>query len=147
MRTLTPRLCLTLAALVAPACAAPTAAQIREHTYPQAFHYIARQEIHTAMGRLARSAYQLDEHLRDETSLDAEDQAEVVRLLQDMESTAKELADGSAKTNHSLLDRNLPGFVRNIEQARKAAEAEPPSYFLAGTVTGSCVACHVVDGR
>lgn len=138
---------LCLAVLLAPACVAPTAGQLREHTYPQAFQYIARQELHTAMGRLARSAYQLDERLRDDATLDAEDQAEVVRLLQDMEATAKDLADGSASTNHPLIDRNLPGFVRNIEQARKAAEAEPPSYFLAGTVTGSCVACHVVDGR
>lgn len=138
---------LCAAALLAAACVAPTASQVREYTYPQAFQYIARQEIHTAMGRLARDAFELDERLRDETALDAEDQAQVVRLLRDMEATARSLSDGSARSNHPLLDRNLPGFVRNIEQARKAAEAKPPSYFLAGTVTGSCIACHVVGGR
>jgi len=50
---------------------------------------------------------------------------------------------GSAAPDGEIsLQRSHGAFRRDIEMARLAAERDPPNYFLAGSVAGSCSYCH-----
>ncbi len=128
--------------LCATACAG-SAREAREHTYPPDFRYIDRAQLRGAMGQMARDIIALDElFIRSNGAvLTPADQTQVLRLLRDLEKTAEGLG-GAQLTNHPMLDERLPNFRRDLESARRAAEADPPSYYLAGTISGSCLHCH-----
>jgi hypothetical protein len=129
------------AALVLAGCAsAPDA--VRSATYPPGFHYLTAAKLETAMGRLARDATALNALLRREGDPAEAERAEVVRLLAQMEATTGTLDVDGATSNHPMLSRHLASFRRDLERAQRAAEAKPPNYFLAGSVTGACLACH-----
>jgi hypothetical protein len=66
----------------------------------------------------------------------------VVALLTAMHRTTTALSTQREYTNHPLIDQHLDKFQRDLDLARRAVEAEPPSYFLAGSITGACLYCH-----
>lgn len=113
----------------------------RRYTYPPDFAYVERTAIRTAMGRLAASVNALNEILRQE-SLSEADRQNIVGLLAQMEAAARDLEAPAQRTNHPMLDTKLPAFQRDVELALRAARDEPPNYFLAGAVAGSCFYCH-----
>jgi hypothetical protein len=120
-------------------CASSPGENVRAATYPPSFEYITRGEIRSSMGRLARVAAELDAAVRSDPPADP---GRVVTLLDEMDRAASDLdRDGSA-SNHPLLGSNLARFRRDLEGARAAARADPPSLYLAGTVVGSCSYCH-----
>jgi hypothetical protein len=119
-----------------------SAGTIRRFTYPPDFKYLERSEVKSAMGALARDVRALKRLLAGTETLDADQRAEVARLLRAMEATAAELDPKGRRTNHPVIDQNIGAFRRDIEMARLAAERDPPNYFLAGSVAGSCSYCH-----
>jgi hypothetical protein len=119
-----------------------SAGTIRRFTYPPDFQYLEHSQVVSAMGTLARDVRALKRLLAGTEALDAGQHAEVVRLLRAMEVTAAELDPKGRRTNHPVIDRNIGAFRRDIEMARLAAERDPPNYFLAGSVAGSCSYCH-----
>ena len=125
--------------LLAGACAAPQA--VRDITYPKGFRYYSKEELSTAMGRMAEDVEALDEILR--TGADSpEARARVIELLQDLKRRAEGLEAPGALTNHPRLARNLPLFLKAVEAARLEAERDPPRYYLAGNIVGACMHCH-----
>ena len=120
--------------------AACSAQDIREHTYPRGFEYISKKELASSMWKLASDVHALDRLLR-EGSEDGRQEA-AIELLGRMEVTAQGLSMGNERTNHPDLDKHLAAFIRDLEGARKAVEAEPANYFLAGAISGSCLYCH-----
>jgi hypothetical protein len=119
-----------------------SAGTIRRFTYPPDFQYLEHSKVVSAMGMLARDVRALKRLLAGTGALDAGQHAEVVRLLRAMEATAAELDPKGRRTNHPVIDQNIGAFRRDIEMARLAAERDPPNYFLAGSVAGSCSYCH-----
>lgn len=117
-------------------------AAIRQVTYPPSFQYLEQGEVRTAMGRLARDMNRLQTVLSPDGPPPVQQQAEVVRLLRDMEAVAKELVPEGRRTNHPQIDRNIEAFRHELELARAGAERDPPNYFLAGSITGACQSCH-----
>ena len=93
------------------------------------------------MRDLAMSALALDTRLRDKDRPQDELQEDVLGHLTAMELAAAQL-DGPGRATHPLIDQNLPAFRRDIAAAKAAAAADPPDYFLAGSVVGSCRYCH-----
>jgi hypothetical protein len=125
---------------------AGAAEELREYTYPRDFEYVSRGEIRGAMGQLAVHVRRLDALLGDPPSgMPREPVAlrgEVVRELAALEQAARALGSGDVRSNHPRLDEGADAFRERLAAARRAAERDPPSYYLAGTVSGACRYCH-----
>jgi hypothetical protein len=132
------RLSLFLFALAA--CSVVPAKELRKVTYPPTFEYVARVDIQTDMHALAQNVAELDRLLRPEAG--APEQREVVRLLENIDRVAGELASTGQPTGHTAIDLKLDLFRRDARAAYEMASATPPQYFLAGSIVGSCVYCH-----
>lgn len=127
------------------ACAAAPA--VRKLTYAPDLRYLAGRQVTEIMQVLAKASVELDALLRDEPPVPetTDVKAEVIRLLMEMEKAASDL-DAGPTTNHPVLDENLGLFRQDLAAAREAAEVDPPNYFLAGSVAGSCLLyCHTGD--
>jgi cytochrome c553 len=118
-----------------------SASRIRQYTYPPDFRYIEQHELGSAMGRLAVAVERLNGLLRASGTGEAAVQGAVVVQLGEVESIAGQLTGGLG-TNHPWLDHNLATFQRDIELARRAANHDPPNYYLAGSIAGACGYCH-----
>jgi hypothetical protein len=117
-------------------------ALLRSHTYPPNFKYIDRTQLRSAMWQLADATTALDRVMRQPGALDTARRAEVRRLLAAMLVTTSTLQTQGRPTNHPLISDHLEEFERNLIQARTGVEAEPPNYYLVGTVSGACLTCH-----
>jgi hypothetical protein len=129
-----------LAAAVVWGCGASET--IRRVTYPPDFRYLEQHDVTSAMWTLARDVRAIKGLLGGANGLTPADHQEVVRLLRDMESTAAQLDPTGRRSTHPRIDRNIDAFRRDLALARQAAERDPPNYFLAGNVAGSCSYCH-----
>jgi hypothetical protein len=117
-------------------------ALVRSHTYPPNFKYIDHAQLHSAMWQLADDVSALDRVMRQPEAIDAARRAEVERLLTAMLATTRTLQTQGRPTNHPLISDHLEEFERNLLQARTGVEAEPPNYYLVGTIAGTCLTCH-----
>lgn len=114
--------------------------QIRKYTYAPDFRYYARADVRSAMHELAHNIEQLRQQLEiDNNALDAK---AVQSTLENMMRIANELDNAGLATNHLRMANHIDDFRRHLNQALVAAQAEPPNYFLAGALTGECLACH-----
>jgi hypothetical protein len=69
-----------------------------------------------------------------------EGRKEIAELLAQLENTAMRLDLKAHGMNHS--DISLGAFRSEIRAARAGAERDPPDYYFAGRVAGSCAYCH-----
>ena len=98
-------------------------------------------KVHGAMGEIAVRVRAIEGILREGSPGPAR-RAEVQRLLEELEREASALSVESVRASHPALAGNLDGFLADIRMARRAVAADPPNYFLAGTISGACAACH-----
>ncbi|MEW6683886.1 MAG: hypothetical protein AB1451_13365 [Nitrospirota bacterium] len=133
---------LAVVAVLAIASGCEHAEKIRQFTYPPDFKYIETSDVHSKMWTLARDSRALKTLLAGNGALKPEQHEEVIHLLREMETAAAQLDPPGQRTNHPLLDRNIEAFRRDIGLALRAADQDPPNYFLAGSVAGSCSYCH-----
>ena len=126
-------------------CAQADLERLRGHTYPPSFNYISAEQMESTMWALAGHASELDRLMSDSTAGDEALQAQVIWLLAEMDRDARALGLGNWPSNHPRVSRNVEAFRREIGAARRAAELDPPNYFLAGSVSGACVQCHADD--
>lgn len=94
------------------------------------------------MRTLALVSHGLDRELREGDRTGSYRQEAIVRWLGDMEKTGETLAAGKWPSDHPMLWSRIGLFYDDIRAARRMASAVPPSYVLAGTVSGACVYCH-----
>ena len=120
-------------------------ALLRRHTYPPNFKYIDRTQLRSAMWQLADDVSALDHVMRQPGTIDAARRAEVEQLLTAMLAATSELQAQGRPTNHPLMSDHVEGFRRDVTQALASVRAEPPSYYLVGTVSGTCLTCHSPD--
>ena len=105
---------------------------------PVPIETISKEELHARMRALADHAATIDALLRSPRP----PRAAVVMQLSQMETIVLSLSDEDARSIHPQLWKNIDTFRRDLATARRAAEQEPPNYFLAGTVAGACGYCH-----
>ncbi|MDH3689427.1 MAG: hypothetical protein OEU36_08095 [Gammaproteobacteria bacterium] len=130
---------LTVVAVVGfSACAA-----VRKVTYPPDFSYLSTKQVRTTMGAFASGVARLDMLLSESDDNFAQRREAIILQLKKMEKLSESLGAGYQKTNHLLIDEHIDEFRADVRGARLAAEQEPPSYYLAGRLTGSCTACHM----
>lgn len=112
--------------------------------YPPDFKQLSRAEIQGAMRQMAQQVTVLDDALRDSSLPEPDRQQQVLASLDGIRAAASGLGARGQDTSHYMLDKLLPQFLADVEGARAAAAATPPQYYLAGSVAGSCMACHRV---
>ena len=117
-------------------------ARMRRHTYPPDFKYIGREELRSAMWRLAAAVNELDELMRESGPVDEARRARIDVLLGAMDDATRELATHGRPTNHPLIADNLDDFRQAVATARTSVESSHPNYYLVGSVSGACLACH-----
>ncbi len=135
---------LVSAAISISACS-NTAAVIRKVTYPPDFKYVSGQELRSYMSQLAFQLQQLDLSLAESNTVQPARQQEVIDILGRIETIGEKLQAGEAGSNHPFLQDYMGNFVNDISHARIAASLNPPIYYLAGRVTGSCTNCHKIN--
>lgn len=140
--TLAATLAVTLAVTLTVTLTGGACSALRAATTPPDFKQIARSEIDDAMHVMAAEIHALDAALRDASLEQADRQQRVVAALDVIAAQARNLRPPGAEVSHAMLQQKLPAFIREVESARSAAAATPPQYFLAGSVSGSCMACH-----
>lgn len=126
-------------ALSAMACS--TAPATRE---PPRFDVLPKGPVHSAMWQLAGFSAELDHQLR--LPPEQIDHPKVIRMLEGMQKAAARLNEDELRSQHPLLDTNAQELLFDVRHALEAARVEPPNYYLAGVVSGSCIYCHAPEG-
>jgi hypothetical protein len=121
------------------------AALVRRHTYPPNFQYITQDQLHSTMWQLADSVRRLDAVMRQPGPIDAARRADIESQLRAMLDTTTALQSDGRPTNHPLLTAHLDRFRRDVTLALAGVEANPPSYYLVGSVSGACLTCHSAE--
>lgn len=121
-------------------CAEP---RVGLHTYPANLVYLDQDRIESGMLRLSSNIWAINDLLDQSDIISAFDRERIIDLLRNLENEANALGAGAQVTNHLLIDENIDQFKSDAKAARLAIESEPPNYYLAGRLSGSCLACHV----
>lgn len=114
---------------------------IRQLTYPDNIVYIDKNQLHTVMHRMAAEIRLLDVLLADQP-IEPDRHSQVVGNLERLDQIIAELSVEGVTTNHTVIDEHLGEFRADVARARLMVSANPPNYYWAGRLTGSCSACH-----
>jgi hypothetical protein len=128
-------------AFVLAACSSGTGG-FPQVAYPPPFDYADGEELRSRMHQLAFELQQLDLSLATEYDGGSGFQQEISSHLEDIERIAGVLQTGDLATRHSFLQNNMANFLADVRRASRDAELNPPRYYMAGRVSGSCVSCH-----
>lgn len=129
--------------LMLPILAGCADTEVRMHTYPSDMVYIEDGEVEDAMLRLSRYIWSINDIFDSHEHIAGYNRERIIELLSNMEKEADELGAGARQTNHLLIDENIGSFRADVKKALQAIESDPPNYYLAGRLSGSCLACHV----
>lgn len=116
---------------------------VRKVTYPPDFVYLDRKEIVGAMAEFSVDLWRIDDILSHSETILPYQREEIIDLLKHMEDIADKLGAGATQTNHLLIDQHIDQFKDSVWDARRTVEADPPNYYLAGRLSGSCNGCHI----
>jgi len=125
-----------------PVLAGCAGTEVKMHTYPADMVYIEDSEIESAMLRLSQYVWSVNDIFDSQEHIAGYNRERIIELLKNMEKEADELGAGARQTNHLFIDQNIEAFRADVERARRAVETDPPNYYLAGRLSGSCLACH-----
>ena len=101
----------------------------------------ALDDVHDEMHELAVRTMEVDRLLRDANPAPAE-RAHIAQVLLEMQTIAGRLDSPRAVNAHPALAAHAADFRSELGAARNGVLAEPPNYYLAGTIAGSCAGCH-----
>jgi hypothetical protein len=142
MKKATPAILVTLLFGGLLAACADVPAFLRRHTYPPNFKYIDQTQLRSAMWQLADKVAALDRVMRESGVMDTSRRAEAEQLIREMLAATRTLQTEGRPTNHPLIGEHLDGFQHDLTQALAGLKADPPNYYLVGTVSGTCLSCH-----
>lgn len=116
---------------------------IQGRTSPPNFSYLPAERLRSSMWILAGEVKRLDELLSVPADPhDARLQHEVRDALRRMAAAVEQIDQPGQTTQHPALDRHLHRFGERLTLARRGAAHDPPNYFYASTLSGSCFLCH-----
>lgn len=124
------------------ACSPAATKEIRSWTYPPDFNYISSGELSSIMSQIATEIAALDALLRATDAPDEVTRQEVLQRLRALHRAAQQLGPGGWPSNHPRITDNADRFQRDIALALSAVQNQPPRYYLAGSLSGSCSICH-----
>lgn len=134
-----------LVALTVIGCETPSG-RMNATAFPPDLSYIPPAQIRTAMWVLAAEIQELERLLSDPEELEGQrglDRSfEVRATLERMRVAAQSLDRPGRSNQHPVLNENLELFLRRLERAERAVDRDPPDYYPASTIAGSCYLCH-----
>lgn len=105
--------------------------------------YLPPAKIRTTMWVLAAETQHLERLMSDPTNEEREAMQSLVSgALERMRMAARTLDKPGRSTQHPLLNQLLERFLGRLDRARRAVDREPPNYFPASSIAGSCALCH-----
>lgn len=116
--------------------------QIRELTYPPDFNYISSTELRSVMAQIAAEIRALNALLHGPDPPDEIARLQIVERLRGLDAAAQRLGPGGWPSNHPRIADNAQRFQSDVALALSAAQQDPPQYYFAGKLTGSCSICH-----
>ncbi|MGI9316773.1 MAG: hypothetical protein ACR2QW_05530 [bacterium] len=116
-------------------------AQIRKVTYPPDYVYLEKEQLRSKMALLNFYLRQLNEIQSDASDVGNDRQQRILELLNKIEDLTAEFGSGIT-TNHLVIDDHIDEFKVDVHTAIRNARANPPNYYAAGRLTGSCIGCH-----
>lgn len=124
------------------ACETPIG-PFRATTFPPDLSYLPPAQIRTSMWVLAAEIQELENLLiaRQEGNGRAQ-RHETRAVLERMRVAAQALDQPGRSSQHPVLNENLELFLNRIERAKRALDRDPPDYYPASTIAGSCYLCH-----
>jgi len=117
---------------------------IRKATYPPDYHYLEKRDVAASMWRLSGSIIRLDQMLADDVEPGPHTRESIIEELRAIEVAARAVSAEGMPTHHLQFDRQMDRFLEDVRRARMHVQHEPPNYFLAGRLAGSCSGCHVL---
>ena len=133
-----------VAIAVAAAAILSGCAEVGWHTYPPSMVRLEPKQITGAMTRYSLNLWRIDEIISTSETILPYQREEIIKLLRDMEAQADRLGAGATVTNHLVIDNHIDEFKADLARARREVEKDPPNYYRAGRLYGSCQACHVM---
>ncbi len=118
---------------------------VRRVTYPSDFSYVSKGQISPPMLQMGRESRALNQLLRERNAATDQEvlRRQAIQHLTAIDAAARELDNQTGwQSNHPGLKGNLARLRSDIRNARREIEKDPPSYFLAGSITGACLYCH-----
>lgn len=119
-----------------------------DNTSAPDFNYESGQSLPSKMQQLALQLQLLDWSLsRNSSGQDGRknmQQQEVLSILRRMDSIGSNVLAEEISTSHQFLQNYMDDFLLRVDQASTTAADTPPSYYLAGQVSGGCTNCHKV---
>ncbi|MGI9319182.1 MAG: hypothetical protein ACR2QW_17785 [bacterium] len=137
------RVTLKIIAVLALTSLAGSCATVRKATYPPDFVYLEKQEVSSAMQKMAVSIGQLHRLLSDTAYQPASKKDDVLAELDKIETITRSLDTGGIQSNHPLIDQHMNGFRGQVLIARNAVQQDQPDYYPAGRLVGQCHGCHI----
>ncbi len=117
-------------------------AEIRKLTYPKDFVYVEKKDLDNTMVGMYAAFERLNTLLANANEVDTQRQQQVIAQLDALEQLARSIRGKGEMTNHLQLDAHMDEFLQSIEDAKLSASNQPPNYYLAGRLSGSCSGCH-----
>ena len=116
---------------------------VRATPFPPDLTYMPKHRIETAMWVLASEIQELEQVLMLRAEGQSDSQREAASLaIHRMKVAARTLEEPGRSTQHPALNRNLSVFIGRLDRAKRALDREPPDFFPASTIVGSCYLCH-----
>jgi hypothetical protein len=115
-----------------------------ETTAPD-FDVITDAQLKSTMWQFAHGVRTLQTILGEDGTVDREQQAEVLHVLEQMIAAADALGPEPVATGHPRVEHNIARFREKLVIARNSAAMVPPRYYLVGNISGTCLACHGGD--
>lgn len=116
--------------------------QVRRVTYPPDFVYLDEKQVRGQMALMNLYMHEIDDILVDNYTINSEQQAQIVRLLNQILVSVDRLGAGNVQTSHLLIDDHIDDFRTDVQVALNDASSDPPNYYALGLLYGSCNACH-----
>ena len=121
---------------------------IRSTTLAPDLEYLPPEEVRTTMWVLAAEIRHLERLMTAPTKSEREALPITVRsTLERMRIAAKSLDEPGRTTQHPMINEHLGRFLSRIDRAMRAVDRDPPNYFPASTIAGSCFLCHGSTGN
>ena len=114
-------LCIMLAGMLLAGCA-----QVRKATYPPGFVYLDEKQVRSQMALMSLYMREIDQILVDNFTVNSEQQAQIIRLLNQILASADRLGAGNVQTSHLLLDDHIDDFRADVRVALNDASSDPP---------------------
>ena len=118
-------------------------AGLRATTFPPDLSYLPAERIRTVMWVLAAETQRLEGllNLPDETA-PANRRVEVSKSLGRMQVAMRTLDEPGRINQHPVVNQNFSRFLGRLERAKRGVDRDPPNYFYAISIAGSCAFCH-----